>query len=276
MANAAAHTTLGFAEYPPVDPATVAMRFGATVIVRPGRRGSPGSALQEHGRLSVRENRWVVEVPVETTAERRRFSIAHEIGHILLFDAAADNPDLVAQLRSPVLWKRVERLCNIGAAHLLMPTAVFTAAVMELLPPDRDNVEMLASRFWVSLPAAARRIAEVQNDWSVIFWEHSLKHPRGPAWRTASSQHQVGPAFLPKGLSSSRLRPDIVEDAAREGYSQAPIVLADLPGLERMNCARAWRVRSSRPELLSSDEGLSARQKERVFMFFKSAEQPEG
>lgn len=108
MELAAEHASSAFADYPPIDPTTIALKYGAQVNVVPGKRKVNGK-LEDHGRLSVRERRWRIEVPLEMSTERRRFSIAHEIGHILLFDAVAEHPHLVQQLRSQDLWMRVSR-----------------------------------------------------------------------------------------------------------------------------------------------------------------------
>lgn len=268
MERAAAHASKAFADYPPVDPTTIARKFGAEVRIVPGKR-KPDGALEDHGRLSVRERRWRIEVPLEISLERRRFSIAHEIGHILLFDAVAEHPQLVQQLRSEKLWTRVERLCNIGAANLLMPTQTYASAVDFLLPPTRTTVAVLASKFQVSLAAAARRIAEVRPEWSVMFWEFSTDHPRGAAWRTANLQHRAGQEFLPPGMSSSRLRPDIVARAAEEGEATAEQVVANLPGVGIMEDARALHIPRARDELVEIEGSSVKRQPERILLFYR-------
>ncbi|WP_407681244.1 ImmA/IrrE family metallo-endopeptidase [Pseudarthrobacter equi] len=234
-----------------------------------GRYKADGS-LEDHGRLSVREKRWRIEVPWELSTERRRFSIAHEIGHILLFDAVAENPQLVQQLRGRELWARVERLCNIGAANLLMPAATYRAAVDPLLPPNRRTISAMAARFQVSLSAVARRIAEVQPEWSVIFWELAMTHPKGAAWRTAGLQHRGGTSFLPSGMSSSRLQPDIVSQAAVAGEASAQNVLADLPGVGIMEDAWALHIPRARNELIEIEGGKNLGQPERVLVFYRS------
>ncbi|AOX45310.1 hypothetical protein BJP65_05435 [Microbacterium sp. BH-3-3-3] len=271
MVAAAAHATGDFARFLPIDPGAVANRFGATVAVMPGTRGV-GGALADHGKLSVRDGRWHIRVPKEISPERRRFSVAHEIGHILLFTAVAEYPALLRELRSEQLFGRVERLCNIGAAHVLMPTNSYTAAFDEFAPLNRSALDALATRFHVSLEAAARRITEVKPEWSVMFWSLSATHPRGVAWRTANQQPREGRAFLPSGLSSSRLQPDVVAEAAREGEANADKVLADLPGVARMDNVVAWHLPRGRHELVDVEHGSGERQNDRVFVFYRTAE----
>lgn len=267
MARAAEHTTREFANYPPIDPRAVAARFGATVTHAPGERSESG-ALSDHGTLTVRDGRWHINVPLQMSGERRRFSVAHEIGHILLFTSVADQPALVRQLRSREIYRRVERLCNSGAAHILMPTAPFTESLAPAGPPTKDLVEMLASKFNVSLEAAARRITEIQPGWHFMMWEHSTTHPKGPAWRTAKQPQRENEPFLPDGMSSSRLVPDVVLDAARKGVASCEEVIADLPSVGRMRSVRAWHVPRVQRELVQVDG--RAPQKERVFVFYRT------
>lgn len=266
MEKAAKHTTADFASFAPIDPRAVATRFGATVTYQPAQRG-PNNDLTEHGQLTVVDGRWHVRVPLQMSGERRRFSVAHELGHILLFTAVADHPDLVKQLRSQELFTRVERLCNIGAAHILMPTVPFLAALNEQGTPDRHTVETLASHFHVSLETAARRVTEVAPEWSLVIWEYSTQHRKGPAWRIAKQPQRAGAVFVPDGMSSGRLEPDIVTTAARDGDARAAHVSADIPGVATMEDVRAWHVVSLRKTLV--DIGDERPQYERVFVFYK-------
>lgn len=268
MAKATAQTTADFTSVLPIDPGALASRFGASVSIMGGGRRS--DQLGAHGELTVKDGRWHIRVPRELQKVRQRFSIAHEIGHILLFTAVAKDPRLIRELRSEVLYPTVERLCDAGAAQLLMPTTVFADAVANFGRPARAMVEDLAARFNVSLEAAARRVTEVLAEWSVMFWEMSTTHPRGAAWRTSKQQQQrPGAPFLPSGLSSSRLTPDIVEEAAASGDASAVNVVASLPGVDRMVNASAWYVPRGRQELVGVDDRWIPRQSERVFLFFQ-------
>ncbi len=267
MIAAVEHTTRGFSAYPPIEPRAVAAQFGATVAFMPGGRVQERRGATAHGHLTVREGRWHISAPLRIRHERRRFSVAHEIGHILLFDAVADAPELVRELRSRALYDRVEPLCNLAAAHILMPDGPFSKALQAAMPPSKASIETLAAKFDVSLEALARRITEVRPDWYVMFWEYSTTHPKGPAWRTAQQPKRDGVPFQPKGMSSARLSPDIVLDAATAGAALADVVFADLPSVGRMSDVRAWLVPRVSRELV--DVGDRTEQNERVFLFYR-------
>ena len=101
----------------------------------------------------------------------------------------------------------------------------------------------------------------------LVIWEYSTQHRKGPAWRIAKQPQRAGAVFVPDGMSSGRLEPDIVTTAARDGDARAAHVSADIPGVATMEDVRAWHVVSLRKTLV--DIGDERPQYERVFVFYK-------
>lgn len=92
---------------------------------------------------------------------RQRYSLAHEVGHTLF-------PDYAAELkRAGRLWRRdgdeseFEQLCQVAGAELLMPLAPFLEGVAR---EGRDLVAVLrlADAFEASTEATARRLIETE------------------------------------------------------------------------------------------------------------------
>jgi len=96
---------------------------------------------------------------------RRRFVIAHELGHFELHEHLS-NLDLV-QCDAAVISQRYnlgpEKEANVFAAELLMPHAVWSKMV-DVPEPSLEVVGRLANRFQVSLTAAAIRFCKLTND----------------------------------------------------------------------------------------------------------------
>jgi Zn-dependent peptidase ImmA (M78 family) len=88
----------------------------------------------------------------DLSQERRRFTIAHELGHVVL---ARRGEKPVRQSRE------LERLCDMFAAELLMPTATFIQAVGRVV--HVQDIPALARSFQVSLTSAAIRCAELRR-----------------------------------------------------------------------------------------------------------------
>lgn len=125
------------------------------------RRLRSKEMLLEGALIPTRDGRFDVVVRRDRPTTRRRFSAAHEVGHLLFYQHAPRSKTLQKQegRRAP---DEEERLCNIAAAELLMPTALVehcihaadddaSAAVIELA--KTCNVSPLAafirlSRSW--------------------------------------------------------------------------------------------------------------------------------
>jgi hypothetical protein len=86
----------------------------------------------------------------DLSPERRRFTIAHELGHLIV---GRSSPLGVRQSRE------VERLCDLFAAELLMPRPVFAEAIGR--GARLRDLPGLARSFQVSLTSALIRYAEL-------------------------------------------------------------------------------------------------------------------
>jgi len=96
---------------------------------------------------------WTVFYNPNRPERRRRFTIAHEIGHVVLHGS----PHGAASARGGGGVKSRERQADGFAAELLMPPTFVRAAILEL----GEGVEMLAERFDVSVEAMQRRLIEL-------------------------------------------------------------------------------------------------------------------
>lgn len=105
-------------------------------------------------------------------AERRRFSIAHELGHFLIpthkprpgedFRCSIDHLR-IGDMRQHDRRQRIEAEANRFAAHLLMPPARIRSQ-QNSRHPDLREVVRLASEFGVSREAMARGYIEAHRE----------------------------------------------------------------------------------------------------------------
>lgn len=258
--------TLGDLAYPPpVDLVSVARQLGAEIsLYRPRREARP------HAHLTVQNSRWQIAVPATESCVRRRFSIAHEMAHVILFDSLADQPSPLSELRAHSLSSLVERLCDFGAARIVMPFSAFNSEMGYNFAPTYAAIQGIATRFLVSVEAAARRATEVRPEWSMIMWRYDGRHRRGPSWRISGSAGQAVGPFVRPGLSSRRLVPDLVAEAGRVGDASALAVSSGLPRLSDLMDARAWIVGNSQPSLISTLPTPESGDSRAVFLFFRS------
>ncbi|PBJ97566.1 ImmA/IrrE family metallo-endopeptidase [Pseudomonas plecoglossicida] len=132
----------------PIDPVAIAESLGA--VVKPDRTIAPasGSFCYENGVPVIRYN------PADPVV-RQRFTIAHEIGHMVLGHVRAG--ELAHRDTSFDSSTPIEVAANAFAAQLLMPANV-VPMVMRLLPPGQRSAAVLARKLWVSEQAMGIRL----------------------------------------------------------------------------------------------------------------------
>lgn len=141
---------------PPVDVFAIAARIGATTVDK--------DALIEDGRVEDGHRTTFILLRRDKHDDRRRFTLAHELGHLALADPSVLN---LARRTLGVETFDVERMCNRFAAELLMPTTWLRDNFQE----RRERlavVDELASRAQVSVSAAATQLR------SVLGWKSTL------------------------------------------------------------------------------------------------------
>lgn len=92
---------------------------------------------------------------------RRRFTLAHEIGHHLLGKRVMSDGEIVIFDTSDKKKTMLERACDRFAVLLLMPEKLVREYYKELSYNDSHRVGIMAERFGVSLWAMKRRLREL-------------------------------------------------------------------------------------------------------------------
>ncbi len=102
-----------------------------------------------------------------TKGGRRRFTIAHEIGHFLIPSHKGDQrctKKNMSERRTETLVQRQEAEANRFAAGMLMPKPWFVSHMRELGDADVEHVKTLARRYGTSVEATVARYAELTDD----------------------------------------------------------------------------------------------------------------
>jgi len=163
---------------PPVDLHRIADHLGVVAV--------QVSPMREDGRTTWSGGRPVIDLRGDRPSPRMRFTLAHELAHVML---ARDRSRPVKRTAS-LTPEREETLCDWIAAALLMPRVwVAPYAMRDAL--SLSVVRLVAGRAEVSLAAAAVRIAEVGRRTCVLLrWKDS-----GARWVLA------GRAGVPRYMS---------------------------------------------------------------------------
>lgn len=151
----------------PVDIERLARGLGAEVIRKPAEDNLSGFILRDQGRV-------VIGVNSEHPKTRQRFTLAHEIGHLLLHEGEplhvdSDTPGFSVNRRDQRSREGsdvTEREANHFAAELLMPATfleqdIGNAESVDLLDTKETILDDIAKKYGVSVKALTFRLANL-------------------------------------------------------------------------------------------------------------------
>lgn len=169
-----------------------------------------------NGRLTI----FLHEKLAEQNWRRSRFSVAHELMHALIIQMLGDAKLIATLDDTEEAYAELERVCNVGAAELLMPSAMIRKAVKEFgFSPE--GLLTFYDRFLVSREALLWRIASVMPHASITRWR---RYARKPSEETCYRVKTCYPPYvrgnerpwLPEGATTKHLSSDVVERVARQ------------------------------------------------------------
>jgi hypothetical protein len=171
-----ARTISGLAGPPPVDLEALAGALGVEAIRY--------TDLTEDGRTTWVDGRPHVDLRSDRPATRTRFTLAHEIGHILI-----DADESVAHRTHGLAHNDIETLCDWIAASILMPRE-WVASYARRERYTLSLLRVVAHQANVSLAAASVRMAEVGGQTCML-----LRWKRAPQRWVVIGQAAVPPRY---------------------------------------------------------------------------------
>jgi Zn-dependent peptidase ImmA (M78 family) len=151
--------------HPPIPVERIAKTLGASLIFEPFEGNVSAMLFRDEGRT-------VIGVNAKQSPARQRFSIAHELGHLLLHPGRPVILDHVVRVNfrddeSRLATNREEIAANAFAAELLMPEALVVKEVRSRLglvnTSDARLISSLAQIFDVSKEAMGFRLVNLAS-----------------------------------------------------------------------------------------------------------------
>ena len=157
---------------PPVDFTKIYAAFGMPIPLRVPLEDQQGILLNSStGMILIREGDPIV---------RQRFTEGHELME-LLFDAQAD----VVRELNLTNWDeaRKEKLCDAGAAELLMPKSLFRSHIQHL-GTSMETARSLSRIYHTSLIATLIRMVELTSgEYTISLWEPLVSNSNNQDWQ---------------------------------------------------------------------------------------------
>ena len=180
--------------------------------------------IRSDGLLELNRDGYRIGVNPARPWRRQRFTVAHELGHILILNALAGDREALQALSAPALHGPVERLCDQAAAELLMPPEAVIAE-LEAEGLTTDGLQRLYDRFLVSWSVLYWRLVELHPGTGVSLWTRTDdERTGGTTFRISRTfAHYPEPTWLPRRLSVRYLEPDPVGYAYLHGRCTATV-----------------------------------------------------
>lgn len=194
----------------PVPVEDIAMDQGV-ICVQSNLTGCLARLVRKKNRGIIRTHEGIKE------AGRRRFAVAHELGHWFLHEAEPQLFVCTAEDMRDYKGSPVEVEANVFASELLMPTCLFRP-LAEKADPRLETVAGLARLFETSLTATAMRFIDANQHECILVasmngrvaWSKQSGnrsglriekgvplHSRSLAFHSAASDSQLGPEVVP-------------------------------------------------------------------------------
>ncbi len=153
----------------------------------------------EGGLFQLPDGELVIKLNSESSFVRKRFTLAHEIAHLLLNTVPAHR----SANRTD---EHLERTCDLIAAELLMPAEEASDFIHGLGSPSPENLKAIASRYSVSLQTAAIRVCYGLRLWKCCIGMWSLTPRMKTLWFVGPKRWdnvQPDPCLLERAASSN-------------------------------------------------------------------------
>lgn len=188
-------TESGVSSNPPINLQAIINRFG---LPDPMTVNLP----QQQGMIIPHSEPFQIIIHDGDIASRQRFSLAHELIELLFLELPGEiRPD---RLKENIFGTKKERICQAGAANLLMPRESFHPRAMRM-GLSFQSAELLADEFEVSLMAALCRLIDMYPKQGVmILWQLRNK-PTELKKEVPDNQLEL-PGFHPTNLPAPKLR----------------------------------------------------------------------
>lgn len=192
------------------------------------------------GTLTTAGGRFLIRYRGDLPYIRQRFTIGHEIGHLLILRALSGDRQ---SLRNVIGHTEpgVERLCDRAAGRLLMPQTLVKGLVSQSTSRLSGTTLRLAARKCrVSLEALVVEVARV-HDWRLLhgsLWNYDV-----PRERYALTKNIPSRSWIPTGVSVRRVEPDLITEAVGiDRASVGSVAIEVRPGLGVRGAGVALRI----------------------------------
>ena len=205
--------------------------------------------MRPSGRLVSVGSRFVVELKSSEHPVRQRFTLAHEVAHVLVARLERHEGEPIGRLLRCQRDSALERICDLLASRMLLPPVDLNRA-LSTAPLTLERLAGIARRFRVSWQALTISVTGLRKTHSFVGWRFEDRPGSSRrAYRVAWAATPTG-VFVPTYDSCD---PDCIVEACSASGRQIGTVtlnLGSLRGLHEVEAIPHRRHSRGRPDVL--------------------------
>ena len=162
------------------------------------------NSIDNDALLFIKNNHYTIEFRDSLNWRRQRFTIAHEIFHVVLFDLFSNVIDF-----NRVDLKKIEYICNLGASEILVPKWSIEKEI-ENNQISMNLINNLVEKYKVSYSVIFRKLNYLFPEISIYIWKKYARKPEDlleyrvfQAFQTYTKKLKY--PYLPKGCTTKHL-----------------------------------------------------------------------
>lgn len=174
--------------------------------------------ISTSGRLEIEDHGYAIYVSDSNPETRRRFTIAHEIGHIILIEALFHKPELIRILRYPTYWSKVEKLCDRVASEILLPDLHFVDKIKEY-GLTTEGIENICNYFGASRDSFFVKFTNIFKPSAIILCKSQSTRTNQIIPTVFKIRSSLSSLPIKEGpISTNNIMSNIVKATIKNGY----------------------------------------------------------
>lgn len=175
-------------------------------------------SISTTGRLEIDDTGFVIYLYEKMPNSRKRFTIAHELAHILVIQGIYHKPHLLKSLRQPNIWAQIEKLCDEAAVFILIPKNQFIEKIKECGLSSK-GINDVCKYFEISRESFFIRFKNIFRP-STIALCKSQKYTQKITPSIVRIRNSLYPKILREGeIGINDLDYNLIRTAVKKGYS---------------------------------------------------------
>jgi len=182
------------------------------------------------GRLEIEDNGYAIYVSKKQSEARKRFSIAHELGHILIIEGLFHKPKLLKLLRYHNYWKRVEHLCDLAASEILLPTNHFIEQIKKF-GLNSESIDRICKYYGTSRDSFFVKFTNVFKPSAIVLCKSQLKTRSELAPSVVRIRSSLSPLPIREGpLKMNSIMRNLINATVKNGRAWSDSLIGNVNG----------------------------------------------